>query len=102
MCLLCHALAGPQDWTRAPGGADARTAAHHRRRRVLRTVLGCYGLALREGGPGAPAVLADRKGSARVVGTLPELWPAAAQLAGRPLDPLDPELLARLAAAGDG
>jgi len=101
VCLLCHALAGEEDWTQVPGDAGARAAERHRRRRVLSAVLGCYGLDFRDTGPGGPGVVANRKGAARVAGGLPEVWAAAAQLAGRPVDPLDPALLARLE-AGEG
>ncbi|MGI8607047.1 MAG: hypothetical protein ACR2L0_07840, partial [Gaiellaceae bacterium] len=41
-------------------------------------------------------VLHDHKGKAVVVGDLGALWTAAEALAGRPLDPLDPELVAAL------
>jgi hypothetical protein len=41
-------------------------------------------------------VLRDRKGRAKVVEDLGALWQAAEELAGRPLDPLEPELLAAL------
>ena len=103
MCLLCHALAGEEDWTQVRGDADARAAAGHRRRRVVGTVLGCYGLEFRDWGRGAPGVVANRKGAARVANGLTGVWAAAEQLAGRPLDPLDPALLARLErAARDG
>jgi hypothetical protein len=41
-------------------------------------------------------VLRDRKGKSAVVRDLAGLWPAAALLAGGPLDPLDPELIRAL------
>jgi hypothetical protein len=42
-------------------------------------------------------VLRDRKGRAAVVENLGAVWVEAERLAGRKLDPLDPELLAALA-----
>jgi hypothetical protein len=42
-------------------------------------------------------VLRDRKGRSAVVENLGALWTEAERLAGRTLDPLDPELLAFLA-----
>ncbi len=41
--------------------------------------------------------MSDRKGSVTVVRGLAEVWAAAEDLAHRPLDPLDPVLLERLA-----
>jgi hypothetical protein len=41
-------------------------------------------------------IVRDRKGRAEVVDDLGGLWAAAERLAGRPLDPLDPALLAPL------
>jgi hypothetical protein len=37
-------------------------------------------------------VVRDRKGRSEIVQDLGSLWPAAAKLAGRTLDPLDPIL----------
>jgi hypothetical protein len=37
-------------------------------------------------------VLRDRKGRSEIIQDLGSLWPAAAKLAGRTLDPLDPVL----------
>jgi hypothetical protein len=93
MCILCAGLAGDEHWTDAVAGrADAAVA---RRRRTVGAVLGAYGLVL-HGQLGGMATVADRKGGARVVRGLGELWPAAETLARRPLDPLDAELLERL------
>ena len=91
MCILCHQLAGEPDWTEAgPRGGGRRTA-------LVARVVSCYGLDFRDSG--AMAVVSNRKGSAEVVTGLTDLWPAAAAMAGRPLDPLDEGLLERL---GDG
>ena len=70
---------------------------HHLLRRVdERTVVlgnGCVCCSLR--GDLADE-LRDRKGHAAVVDNLGVLWTQAAALAGRPLDPLDPELVRAL------
>jgi hypothetical protein len=71
-----------------------------RRERVLRVgilnrVLGHFGLELGDWS-GRVYVLRDRKGKSAVVDDLGSLWIAAEQLAGRPLDPLDPALVAAL------
>jgi hypothetical protein len=95
MCTLCGAL-GSNHWAEA-GGARARVLRVRLADRVLRH----YGLAL-DDWSGAVYTLRDRKGRAVVVSDLGTLWPEAARLAGRPLDPLDPELVASLAAGGAG
>jgi hypothetical protein len=41
-------------------------------------------------------MLRDQKGHAAIVDNLGVLWSEAARLAGRPLDPLDPELVRAL------
>ena len=63
---------------------------------LLDRVLGHYGLTVDDWAPGV-YVLRDRKGGTAVVGDLGALWIEAERLAGRPLDPLDPALLASLA-----
>ncbi len=72
-----------------------------RRGRVLRVqlanrVLGHFGLRL-DDWSGRTYVLHDRKGRSAVVSNLGTLWVEAERLAGRRLDPLDPELVASLA-----
>ena len=75
------------------GGARGRVF----RVRLVNRVLAHYGLALDDWG-GAVYTLRDRKGSAVVVSDLGSLWMEAEKLARRRLDPLDPELVAGLAA----
>jgi len=58
-------------------------------------VLGHFGLELGDWG-GRVYMLRDRKGKTAVVDDLGSLWAAAEALAGRPLDPLDPALVAVL------
>ena len=72
-----------------------------RRGRALRVslvnrVLDHFGLHL-DDWSGRVYVLRDRKGRSAVVANLGTLWTEAERLAGRPLDPLDPDLLAALA-----
>ena len=73
-----------------------------RRGRVLRVqvanrILDHFGLHLDDWN-GRVYVLRDRTGRAVVVANLGSLWVEAERLAGRPLDPLDPSLVAALAA----
>jgi hypothetical protein len=64
------------------------------RTRLLSRVLDSVGLDIGTWGQGY--VLGDRKGRSVVVETLPSVWIEAERLAGRKLDPLDPDLLGAL------
>jgi len=77
-----------------PDGPGAR---RHRvlRTRLVRRVLAGFGVTLSDWG-GTAYVLHDGKGRAEVVHDLTTLWTEAEKLAGRPLDPLDPALVAAL------
>jgi hypothetical protein len=90
MCALCGALASDH-W--ADRGSGRRQRAF--RVRLVNRVLDHYGLRL-DDWAGRVYVLRDRKGRTRIVGDLGGLWTSAALLAGRPLDPLDPELIRSL------
>lgn len=92
MCVLCGALLSDH-WAEADGGRRARAV----RVRLLNHVLGHYGLSLRDWAGSVYTVL-DGKGGSAVVQDVGTLWQAAEELAGRPLDPLDPELIASLEA----
>jgi hypothetical protein len=63
--------------------------------RVSNRVLAHFGLELADWG-GRVYVLRDRKGKTAVVNDLGALCAEAERLAGRPLDPLDPALVAAL------
>jgi hypothetical protein len=117
MCVLCgQDFVAQAHWTdrhiedraRASGpGSDPGDYQRDRRRdrvhRVVLTneVLRHYGLRV-EDWSGSKYVLRDRKGSSELIQDLGSLWPAAAKLAGRPLDPLDPTLCKAMTAADDG
>jgi hypothetical protein len=90
MCSLCNVLLN-EHWAEQEGGRRGRVF----RVRLLNRVLGFYGLRLDDWG-GRVWVVRDRKGRSAVVGDLGSLWAEAERLAGRPLDPLDPELVASL------
>jgi hypothetical protein len=96
MCPLCGALL-TEHWADAEGAAGRR--ARVLRARMLRRVLHGFGVALSDWG-GTAYVLHDGKGRAEVVHDLTTLWARAEALAGRPLDPLDPDLLAALGRDG--
>jgi hypothetical protein len=92
VCPLCGALL-TEHWADAGTGRRGRAL----RARMLAEVLGRFGLTLSDWG--GSYVLGDRKGRAEVVHDLASLWTQAEALAGRPLDPLDPALVAALARA---
>ncbi len=107
MCVVCWQLPTIQHWTedREVDASDRRVAGgvHERNRRrerllraqVLNRILSYYGLRV-DDWMGAIYKLTDAKGSTVLVQDLGELWPAAEKLAGRRIDPLDPQLVAAL------
>lgn len=108
MCVLCsQSLFVEAHWTDRkmdavePVATAGNDRERHRRRdwqhraQILNHLLGYYGLSL-DNWQNRHYVLSDRKGRAELVTDLGALWPAAAQLLGRPLDPLDPQLIEAL------
>jgi hypothetical protein len=93
MCPMCGALL-TEHWADRGAGRRARVL----RTRMVAEVLRGFGLTLTDWG--GAYVLADRKGRAEVVHDLSTLWLEAERLAGRPLDPLDPAVVAGLGARG--
>ena len=99
MCVLCYGLTGEEHWTDARVGTEAPASVRARRRRMLGEILAAYGLDYSDDPSGLTALVSDRKGNVKVVRSLGEVWEAAAELAARPPDPLDPSLLSRLSTA---
>ena len=106
MCALCGVLGGAEHWADAharPGAftrntgprsvaANAPVASPDANR-----ILGSFGLTLSDW-QGTAFQLSTRTGKTELVDNLGHLWMAAEALLGRPVDPLDPALLARLEA----
>lgn len=90
MCALCSVILN-EHWAEQDGGRRARML----RVALLDRVLGHFGLSLSDWAGGV-YVLRDRKGAAAVVRDLGGVWSEAERLLGRPLDPLDGELVAWL------
>ena len=90
MCTLCNVLLN-EHWAEQDGGRRERVF----RVRLLNRVLGFYGLKL-DDWSGRIWVLRDPKGRSAVVDNLGAVWVEAERLCGRPLDPLDPDLIAAL------
>jgi len=103
MCALCGVLGAKDHWTEPlrREGAYVRHAdpAQRRRERALRiseanAILRLFGLSL-EDWQSDSYVLRNRTGKSSMVADLAAIWPTAETLAGRPIDPLDPDLLDR-------
>lgn len=100
MCGLCGSLGGDEHWsTRAErfGGGQTRRAERLARVRVANAVLAAFAMRL-DDWQGTAFVLSGATGQREVVDQLPQVWEAAARMLGRPIDPLDPGLLARIVA----
>lgn len=106
MCSLCGVLGGRGHWTESASSPDAfasrRDVSTRRRERQERTrlanrVLRHYGLKLADFS-GSSYVLSNRTGRSVMVDNITEVWMAAEQMIRGACDPLDPALLAGLAA----
>lgn len=91
MCASCGYPARPGHWTEA-GAADAhdRIRARFRRAEVLKRVLPAYGLTAHDGALVPGIQVGNLAGNQVIALDLAEVWTVAEQLAGRPIDPLDP------------
>lgn len=104
MCSLCGILGCDDHWTSAVardgvytrnGDRTTRHAESARRLRLANRVLHIWRLKLALW-QGRSYVLSNATGSTRIFDALSHLWPEAEAMACRPLDPLDPQVLARL------
>jgi hypothetical protein len=95
MCGLCGVLGASAHWSEGvPGSRPPRQERLLRLARINR-ILRHYRLRL-DDVHGAAFVLSTATGRQEMVAGLDSLWVQAARLLGRPLDPLDPALLASL------
>ncbi len=103
MCGLCGVLTGEAHWTAAAGRTGVFAAPRTRRAerlehvRAVNAVLAAFTLKL-DDWQGTSFVLSGPTGRREIVDSLAAVWDAAAKMLGRPIDPLDDRLLARLAA----
>ena len=96
MCILCYGLTGDEHWTDARVAQEPRASVRARRRALLTRIMAAHGLDYSDDPTGVTALISDRKGNVQVAAGLGEAWAAGQRLVGRPLDPLDPDLLDRL------
>lgn len=105
MCVLCGQLVTDLHWSESrfdvAGTVTAAAETDRRRQRFLRVrlvdrVLRHYGLRCADDWSATSYVVSNRTGGSELVQHLGELWPAARRLGGRPLDPLDVDLLSEL------
>jgi hypothetical protein len=102
MCSLCGVLGADGDWTEASAMPSlnrlgTRRAERLHRVQVVNVVLGQFGLSLRDW-QGVRYQLSNRTGRSEFVENLSQVWQAAERILGRPCDPLDPSVIARMEA----
>jgi hypothetical protein len=104
MCGLCGLLGAEVHWTDAAARPEAfagrrapptRRQERHQRIALANRILAHYGLKLADFA-GQSYVLRAATGRQELVPDLVGMWAAAERLAGRPCDPLDPDLIAAL------
>ena len=107
MCGFCAVLSGTPHWSETASDAGDReieTAGHvwrlgrQRRLRVVNAVLAHFACRV-DDWMGAQLLVSTQRGRTEVVEQLPQVWQVVESIAQRPLDPLDPALLAALRAA---
>ena len=102
MCAFCAMMAGGSvHWTEAGTDAGRRTEAESGRARYLgrmrrvslvNRILDHYGCQASDWANNQ-YIVRNRAGRTTMVAHLPQVWAAAEEIAGRPLDPLDTGLL---------
>lgn len=100
MCGLCGLLGGDQHWITKEDNPLPRRQQRYAVIRLANEVLRRYGLQLGDF-QGSAYVLSTLTGRQEVLDDIGAVWMTAQLLSRRPLDPLDPQLLAALAAAHD-
>jgi len=107
MCGFCAGLPGVPHWTESGSDAarlDAAELSHELRLeralrvRIVNRVLAHYGCKVSDW-MGGTYLVSSLRGRTELVDRLPQVWKIVEEIAGRPLDPLDPALLAALADA---
>jgi hypothetical protein len=97
MCILCYGLTGEEHWSDVRFGGEPAASVRARRQALLTRIMAAHGLDYTDDPTGITCLVSDRKGGVEVARSLGEVWAAGERLARRPLDPLAPALLSRLA-----
>lgn len=95
MCGLCGLLGEDLHWSDPLGDGLPRRRERLRRIAAINQVLAVFRLKV-EDFQGASYLLLGATGKQALASGLDQLWPAAETMLGRPLDPLDPQLLNHL------
>lgn len=107
MCGFCAVFSGVAHWTETASdagdreqetGGPAWRLGRRQRLRVVNAVLVHFGCRV-EDWLGGPFLVSSQRGRTEMVEQLPQVWRVVENIAQRPLDPLDPALLAALRSA---
>jgi len=102
MCEVCAIFGAGEHWSDFGRLRDEKfpfdDIQHYReerkrRIRLLNVVLAGIGISC-EDWDGEALMLFDKAGRSKIAPTLNDVWPAAEDLSGRPIDPLDPSFAA--------
>src|ERR1700733_7048262 len=96
MCGLCGLLGTESDWSRSIGSTLPARQQRFQRIAQANRILGFFRLRL-DDFQGVSYVLTGPTGRREIVSDFGQLWRLAENFANRPIDPLDPALLAWLA-----
>lgn len=106
MCGFCAVFSGVAHWSETSSDAGDRDSDHgghawrlarQRRLRLVNTVLAHFGCQV-DDWMGGELVVRSQRGRSEMVAQLPQVWQVVENIAQRPVDPLDPALLAALRA----
>ncbi len=104
MCGFCAVFSGVPHWTETASDAGDRAqqsggpawrVGRQQRLRVINAVVAHFGCRV-EDWMGGQFLVSSQRGRSEMVDHLPQVWRVVEDIAQRPLDPLDPVLLAAL------
>ena len=108
MCAFCTMFSSGPHWTEAgtdsgrtgvtPVG-NARFVDRAYRLKLINKILRHYGCKV-DDWAGGQYLVHSHRGRTEVVEQLPQIWMTVEDIATKPVDPLDPQLLSRLGEAG--
>jgi hypothetical protein len=98
MCGLCGLLGGESHWSNSIKSSIPDRQERFQRIAQANRILGFYRLKV-EDFQGVSYILTSPTGRREIVSDIGQIWSIAEQMAGRALDPLDPDLLSALEGA---